>query len=40
MRRLALVLLLAALAALNGCAYSAYGLYDDQRLMDLSLIHI
>ncbi|WP_303173145.1 BON domain-containing protein [uncultured Desulfovibrio sp.] len=34
MRRLALVLLLAALAALNGCAYSAYGLYDDQRLMD------
>ncbi|WP_300908661.1 BON domain-containing protein [uncultured Desulfovibrio sp.] len=34
MRRLALVLLLVALAALNGCAYSAYGLYDDQRLMD------
>ena len=34
MRRLAFVLLLAALAALNGCAYSAYGLYDDQRLMD------
>ena len=34
MRRLALALLLAALAALNGCAYSAYGLYDDQRLMD------
>lgn len=34
MRRLALVLLLAALTALNGCAYSAYGLYDDQRLMD------
>ena len=34
MRRPALVLLLAALAALNGCAYSAYGLYDDQRLMD------
>lgn len=34
MRRLALLLLLAALTVLNGCAYSAYGLYDDQRLMD------
>ena len=34
MPRLALLLLLAALAVLNGCAYSAYGLYDDQRLMD------
>lgn len=34
MQRLAFILLLAALAALNGCAYSAYGLYDDQRLVD------
>lgn len=31
MPRLALLLLLAALTVLNGCAY---GLYDDQRLMD------
>ncbi len=34
MPRLALLLLLAALTVLNGCAYGAYGLYDDQRLMD------
>ena len=34
MQRLALILLLFMLAGLNGCAYSGYGLYDDQRLMD------
>ncbi len=34
MQRLALVLLLVMLAALNGCAYGGYGVYDDQRLVD------
>lgn len=34
MQRLALVLLLVTLAALNGCAYGGYGVYDDQRLVD------
>lgn len=33
MRNLALLLLL-LLSGLSGCGYSAYGLYDDQRLMD------
>ncbi|MDO5483774.1 MAG: BON domain-containing protein [Desulfovibrionaceae bacterium] len=34
MRHFALLLLICVLAALNGCGYAAYGLYDDQRLMD------
>ena len=33
MKRLALLLLLLSMALLNGCAYSGYGIYDDQRLM-------
>ncbi len=32
--RLILVLMLFALPTLQGCGYTAYGLYDDQRLMD------
>ncbi|MBQ3058936.1 MAG: BON domain-containing protein [Desulfovibrio sp.] len=34
MRHLAIVFLLLTVAMLNSCAYSAYGLYDDQRLVD------
>ena len=33
MKRLALVLLLLTMALINGCAYTGYSLYDDQRLM-------
>ena len=33
MKRLALVLLLLSMALINGCAYTGYSLYDDQRLM-------
>lgn len=33
MKRLALLLLLISSTLLNGCAYSGYGIYDDQRLM-------
>jgi hyperosmotically inducible periplasmic protein len=33
MKRLALVLLLLSMALINGCAYTGYSIYDDQRLM-------
>jgi len=33
MKRMALLLLLLCVTLLNGCAYSGYGIYDDQRLM-------
>ena len=33
MKRLALLLLLLSITLLNGCAYTGYSLYDDQRLM-------
>ena len=33
MKRLALLMLLLCVTLLNGCAYSGYGIYDDQRLM-------
>lgn len=33
MKRLALFMLLLCVTLLNGCAYSGYGIYDDQRLM-------
>lgn len=33
MKRLALLLLLLSMTLINGCAYSGYGIYDDQRLM-------
>ena len=33
MKRLALLLLLLCVTLLNGCAYTGYSIYDDQRLM-------
>lgn len=33
MKRLALLLLLLSITLLNGCAYTGYSIYDDQRLM-------